>query len=242
MQIKCFQANPSWFLRVATCLMLSGGCTNAPENDKNQEAETSDRNDDGDPGGEQPNDTGNGEGDNEEPTNKDGPGVSNLFEYKSGSRLSPHFLNASDGASQFYGWYDEKLEIPCSFQKQSSQTSASGSDAKHYCLPPMVKRAMGNYYADEECEQSVDVAIVDLCSDPENIKYAQIDALSCGEGHLKIREVTQIKKLNSEHKLWYRPNLFTPCSDVRMTPTQYAVMELGDEVSLDRFVSASASK
>lgn len=239
-----FRESTSLLIRIATCfiLLLGPGCSNQLEDEENQDADTS---------GRQDNDS-NGRGDDESgKTNNDGKQTQNdnqgsdkakLFQYKAGDRLSPYFLNAADGASQFYGWYDNELKTPCSFQMLSPSTLPHAEGAKLRCMPPMVRRPMGNYYSDENCKNFVDVAIVDKCSDPQNIKYAQLEARSCGEGQLEVKEVTKIKVLTGEDKLWYRPNIYTPCKAQDTKSVKYVIMELGDDVELSSFVSAEASK
>lgn len=247
--MRTFSAStsPFVFVRVAACLVLALGqsCANPEDGEQDTETDTSARQDDSEDDNNSESGGGKETTDEDPDNNSDssqGGAKEKLFEYKSGDRLTPYFLNAADGASQFYGWYDEKLKTPCSFQMLSSSTLPYAEDAKVRCMPPMVQTAQGNFYADDKCENSADIAIIGQCSDPASIKYAQISARSCGEGQLKVREVLQIRALTSEDKLWYRQGGFSPCVERSTTEIKYAAMELGEEVELDSFVSASPSK
>jgi hypothetical protein len=67
---------------------------------------------------------------------------------KSGTRLRARVLRGEDGASQFLGWYDSKLERNCS--------QAGGGVYKDRCLPAVANRwNFGNeakpYFADSAC-------------------------------------------------------------------------------------------
>lgn len=254
MRTSPFFSATSRFLHPGLCvaLLFGQGCANSGDGEQDSETgarQDTDKDGDGDDSSKDSQGSGSGNNDSDsdgqdtdQDQDTDKPEQAKLFEYKAGDRLTPYFLEAADGASQFYGWYDEKLKSPCSFQMLSSYTLPAAEGAKMRCMPPMVRKELGNYYSDEECKNSIDVAIIDKCADPASIKFAQIDSLSCGEGQLEVREVTQIKAVTSEDKLWYRPNIFTPCSERSTKTIKYAVMMLGETVELDSFVSAETSK
>lgn len=210
------------------------------DNDKDPGDDSGDS--DGTDGTSDPSDSDGTDGTSDPDDDGTSPSQNGLIKYRAGDRLTPYFLNATDGATQFYGWFDEELKTPCSFQLLSSNTLVNGEDTKMHCLPPMFNVALGNFFADEDCDISVDVAIVDKCSNPEGIRYAKMASYSCREDGPEIREVLDFQKLTDQDKLWYWAGIGAPCGDPPIDLKNYVVLQLGDSMELGDFVGASPSK
>ena len=74
--------------------------------------------------------------------------------YQSGSRLRAKYYLGDDGSKQFWNWYDNKLNIDCSF--------VMAADGKTRCLPYQGASSY-TYFSDSNC--STPLAIAD-CSSP----------------------------------------------------------------------------
>lgn len=164
-----------------------------------------------------------------------------MMHYSAGSRLEPVLIEASDGAKQFYGWYDSKLELSCSFSMRSASTLPNKDEPTMRCLPAMATINNQNYFQDNSCTEQVDVLLISECADTDRLKYGQIPTTTCGEEPV-IHELKSIKPLSTSDVLWHNLgtrdcSIVTNAQIVRMAET-----ELGSKVKPSTFVSAKAVK
>lgn len=170
-----------------------------------------------------------------------GSKAASMMQYRAGSRLKPMLLEASDGAEQFYGWYDSKLEIPCSFAMLSPASLPDESGSGMRCLPAMPTINNQNYYQDNGCTEQVDVLFITECADVDQLKYGQLPTTSCGEG-ATIHELKSVKRTDSGDALWHDKGP-RDCGFVTSEErARMAVVELGSEVKASVFVSAKTVK
>lgn len=192
-------------------------------------------------------DSGNS-GDSGGGTDSDGSGGSkespaSMMRYSSGSRLSPVLLEADDGAKQFYGWYDSKLETPCSFSMRSATTMPQKESTPMRCLPPMATVSKTNYFTNNSCDpdKKIEIMVIPKCADMQKFKYGVVPAKACGE-ESKIYEIKSVRQLGSRDFTWH--NMGTrDCSIVTDEELLHmGEVELGEEVDLSIFVTAQAKK
>lgn len=173
---------------------------------------------------------------------KDAP--ASMMNYSAGSRLTPVLLEADDGAKQFYGWHDTKLDVPCSFSMRSGATVPQEKELAMRCLPPMATVSKVNYFTNNSCDedQRINIMVVSRCSDMEKFKYGIAPAKACGEEGT-VYEIKSVKPLGSRDFIWHNMSTTRDCSIVTSEELEnMAEVELGDPVDLSSFVTATTAK
>lgn len=166
-----------------------------------------------------------------------------MMQYSAGSRLEPVRLEADDGAKRFYGWYDSKLEVPCTFSVPSTAQLAQEDPSSMRCLPAFVTIRKANYFTNNSCDadQVVPMILAPECTDLSKIKYGQEPATACGE-QPKIYEIKSAKRFSGSF-LWHNMSTTRDCSILTdEEEAQLAEVELGPEVELTDFVAAKTVK
>lgn len=177
----------------------------------------------------------------DESTNEDSSDASTpaSFDYSAGSRLKPLVVSGSDGSKQLYGWYDNKLEVPCTYGMLNPGAAPPKEGAKIQCLPSMLHVETDKYYGTNGCDQeTVSVGGPVGCDDATTYKYARVPpTLACGRD-FEIKKVKSVTPFKYENSIWYK-NRQGLCRMVDTTVANYVYVELGESVSMDIFVSGT---
>lgn len=160
-----------------------------------------------------------------------------LMKYSAGSRLKPLTVSGSDGSKQFYGWYDNDLQTPCTYGMLNLGAAPPKEGAKIRCLPAMLHVETKKYYGSNGCDQEPVVVGGPVgCDDATTYKFGRVPpTLTCG-GDSEIKKIKSVTPLKSRDWIWYK-NSQGLCRMVDTSIANYVYVELGESVSLDSFVS-----
>lgn len=240
-----------------SALVLCTGCGSGKEVDGNErndaagesgkgsgaghsDNETSDEGDSDGSEGESTDSNGEGSGGSEGSTNEqDGSeAAAGLSDYSAGSRLEARVLTGGDGSKQFYGWYDTKLEVPCSYKMLGQGAAPLKGGAKLHCLPAMLHVETTKYYDTNGCdEEPVAIGGPVGCDDATTYKYGLVPSVStCGDAP-EIKELKSVTPLKDDY-VWYK-NDRGNCWMLDTDAQNYVKVELGESVELSHFVAGS---
>jgi hypothetical protein len=138
---------------------------------------------------------------------------------ESGSRLKARRYVATDGATQFVGWWDSERKENCGF--------ARATDSKLRCLPVAVA---ASYFSDPGCTKPAALA----CEPPKYMGKAEASTLCGGETRTRIYESGP-----STGQAYY---IGTPTNCFAGSPLDgINAYGVGSEVPASEFVSAAES-
>lgn len=243
---------PCLFCIAATAALSHSGCSGEQDEKDSERADTDGKDDNNPDDDNEDTSQGNDASDGKDPDKQNTSGGDNsnddsgatsqeaaLMKYSAGSRLKPQVIEASDGAKQFYGWYDKELEVRCSFAMLSHATPAPKDGAKMRCLPPMLRLELDKYYDTNGCNKDpIGIGRPVGCDDPSTFKYGKVlPSQICG-GEPKLKKLKSVKPLKSDDWIWYKDSKgYCKMVDTDISP--YVYVEVGDDASMDDFVGGT---
>lgn len=239
------------FCFAATALLVQTGCAGEQDSQGDERADKDGENKDSDGKDSSDNeDSSDGEdsggkdtqgNDADDADNNDGSGTQepSLMKYTAGSRLKPLVVSASDGAKQFYGWYDNELEVPCTFGMLSHATPPPKDGAKVRCLPAMIRLELDQYYETNGCSgDPIGIGRPIGCDDPSTFKYGKVMPSDICGGEPEIKTIKSVTLLESNDYIWYKDdNGYCKMVDTDISP--FAYVEVGEDASLEDFVGGT---
>lgn len=101
-------------------------------------------------------------------------------------------------------------------------------------MPQTLQLNKGEFFEDQDCKRSVNVAEVYECGDLDRFRYAQIQSSRCGKD-MKVHRIKNMRLVTDQDRRW--ESVGDRCFKVRAGPKlSYVYVEVEGSGSLDQFV------